>query len=493
MARKKKKDIALPHVDPKSFITHHLYWDDPRLGNTSELDRRLGALRGGNIKEGLDKTAQRLTTSLSSGSLNEKGREKAQKHLRDVDKLRGAVRNRPTTIRNISTQFANVFNEGVDFAIERNIQIPGAEWYFEHRQAQSEAIAPEANLTVRQQTGMGAKLSSGKSPEDEIASLSGISRLVSTHKEHKINNVKVKDIDSTTLGKLAATASAWNAYNTKSTKVKPSVPEPRVSSEDLRTHLVNAGRAHQQNVSVALEIARGNLPPEDAFSSYTTPKTGPYGETQFQAEPHSLVHGDVRNVAAHIRDVRAGRVSNEQGMMLFSQEEGQPRHYMLNSRSPMPPDTWQVALGSGQSLWTRAKSKAGDYIGRGFSPAKRLVEKGFPLSPDTPGKEAMGITGRDPTVTGVGVIAAQHNEALRVASEDILGAMSFDQFGETIYTPAALLQPVTWTKGRRDANADEAFKLAEQKRSETLASQESAKRAAEEESERLKETQQTLF
>ena len=117
MARKKKKDIALPHVDRKSFITHHLYWDDPRLGNTRELDRRLGALRGGNIKEGLDKTAQRLTTSLSSGSLNEQGRDKAQKHLRDVDKLRGAVRNRPTTIRNISTQFANIFNEGFDFSI----------------------------------------------------------------------------------------------------------------------------------------------------------------------------------------------------------------------------------------------------------------------------------------------------------------------------------------------------------------------------------------
>ena len=148
-------------------------------------------------------------------------------------------------------------------------------------------------------------------------------------------------------------------------------------------------------------------------------------------------------------------------MLMSSQKEGEGRPYALREDAPTAIDTWMVAAGSGQPLKSQRTldTKSGP-VTRDYSPAKRLADKDFPLSPDSGTKESLGLPKGDTRITPVATVSAQHNEAIQRVSRQA-GAVSFDQFGNDIYTPSSLIQETVWTEARRQAGGDKPFNAAQ--------------------------------
>ena len=203
------------------------------------------------------------------------------------------------------------------------------------------------------------------------------------------------------------------------------------------------------------------MSPAESFSG-ESPKTSAYGEMKFQSDPaQANVETDYRNVSAHLQDVVLGKQSADQGMFQFSQETPQqPIHHTLSSRVPTAIDTWMMAAGSGQPV---SASVNEDGSGGTFSPAKRLVDKDMPLDPTMPTKESLGMEKGNAQQTGQSAISAQHNEAIRRVSENRIGAISFNQHGQSIFTPASMIQESgVWTEVRRQAGWDPDYSAREQ-------------------------------
>jgi hypothetical protein len=294
---------------------------------------------------------------------------------------------------------------------------------------------------------MGGRLSSGKTPEDEQAAMAGINDLRRMPME-TLNGRPVGEHTSEEIGRQASAAAAWGTHEEVGRTAKPATPKPQAEPHVFDA-LRRAGRAHEPNVASATAIARGELTPLEGFGE-GTPKTSAYAEMQAQSTPGSIQEVDYRNVAAHYRDTRAGTQSRDQGMMMFSQKEGEPRHHTLASDTPTAIDTWMIAAGSGQPITAKDPG-----TGRQISPAKRLVDKDFPLSPSDNGKRALGLVGTD--VEPEQAVSAQHNEAIRTLSERHIGPVSHDQFGQDVHVPASLIQETVWTQARRDAGWDPSF------------------------------------
>lgn len=449
MARRRK-----PTSQQGTFVDNYLMWSDPRISNKRALDQRLGEARGGNASTGLRFTAEKAEQRLTTGNLNAESRKKLErdKDMASMMDAQQITTDTPTTISHISNQFHGLLKDAVGRVADTGGEIPGTGFYFDQRRGQEAEIEPSANLTPRQVTAMGGKLSSGKTPEDETASFGGISRLVSTEKDKLLDGRAVSSIPSGELAQLASTASSWNAYDAKPSQNQPARPRPTAEDPDLSNALVRAGRAHKANVEQALEVARGNITPQEAFNIHTTPKTAAYAEMQAQSNPGSIEETDYRNISAHLRDVMTGKVSRDQGMMVFSQEDDGERAYPLRSDAPTAIDTWMIAAGSGQP---RSAKRTGS--NKEYRPAKRLVDKGFPLDPTGTGKKRLGLEGTPPEVTPEAVTSAQHNEAIRRLSENTIGAISFDQFGKDVYTPSSVIQETVWTEVRKQSGADPEF------------------------------------
>lgn len=473
--------------DNESFVADYVTWNDPAFkGNKRALDKRLGEVRGGNALTGLAHTEDRLRTRASNPKNKPAVRAKSTKDAdvaRDM-RLSGDVTDKPTTTSSISAQFEGLYNAAVQRGVEGETAIPGAGWYFDQRRKQEAAVAPEAGLSGRQISAMGGRLSAGKTPEDETASLGGISHLVSTQSEKVINGRTVKSVPSKELGRIASSASSWNAYRASGSKgAVPDTPEVDFGDdEDLRKTTVEAGRAHADNVGDAIAVARGEKAPKDIFDVSETPKTAAYAEMQAQSNPDSLVETDYRNISAHIRDVAAGTQNKNQGMLVFSQESPGEREYALRPDSPTAIDTWMVAAGSGQPLKSERTitTKTGQQRTRSYSPAKRLADKDFPLGPDAYNKEMLGLPKGDKRITPAAAVSAQHNEAIQKLSRRI-GAVSFDQFGQDVLTPSSLIQETVWTEARKQAGADPEFSASERTAAkEAKAAEKQAKRDAKE-------------
>ena len=449
--------------DDQSFVEDYVTWNDAAFkGRKREIDKALGEVRGGNALSGLQWTEDRLRTRAANPGNKASVRTKAAKDAEVAKDLResGDVVDKPTTIRSISKNYENIYKAATQRGIDQGTPIPGAGWFFDHRRGQGPAVAPEANLSGRQITAMGGRLSSGKTPEDETASLGGISRLVSTHSDRMINGRTVSSIPSRELGDIASAASSWNAYRTGGSKdAAPEVDEPDFGDdEDLRSTTVQAGRPHADNVADAISVARKEVAPAQLFSASSTPKTAAYAEMQAQSDPDTVLEADYKSLATHVRDIQAGTQNPNQGMFIFSQEEGQERPYAMRPDAPTAIDTWMVAGGSGQPLKSTRTSttKGGKQVTRTNSPAKRLVDKDFPLSPDAYTKEKLGLPMGDTRITPVSAVSAQHNEAIQQVSRRI-GSVSFDQFGNDIFTPSSLIHETTWTEARKQAGGDKEF------------------------------------
>lgn len=445
--------------DPESFTKGFITWDDPAFrGKKRQLDKSLGDVRGGNARSGLPHTAAKARDTAANPKNNPATREKAEKFAATAQDMydAGETTDFPTTVAHIAGQFDKVFHAGVDRGIADGGGTGGAAWYF-NMNRQQRAHVEEGSLSSRQMTAMGGRLSAGKDPEDESASLGGISRLVGSQSGKRVGERLVSDIPSAELGMMASNASSWNSHQEGAKKKAPSVPQPDFGGDDdLRQAMVHAGRAHVANVSSAIEIARGEVQPHEVYNPSTTPKTSAYAEMQFQSSGANE-EADARSISAHYAGVREGTISKDQGMLMFSQEQPGERSYALRPDSPVAIDTWMIAAGSGQPL--RSKRTSTDSIGRvsskTYSPAKRLTDKGFPLDPTAYGKERLGLPS-EPRITPQAAVSAQHNEAIQRVSSKI-GSVSFDQFGQDVMLPSSLVQEVVWTEAKRSSGFDKAW------------------------------------
>jgi hypothetical protein len=453
--------------DPESFVPNYLHWEDPRLdtavGGRVGLDARL-AKRGMNVTNALATTYDKAGIAAAKPTNLDTTRAKNELAMRNVDRIQEVpgVGNHPTGTEDITDRYESTFGQatarGIASAAIPQAErpdwdtgaIPGTGWYFAHRGHQSAQVDPGADLSSRQVTAMGAKMSSLKTPEDEAAGIGGISRLSGPMANRMLNGRRISSHSSEELAAHAVNAAAWSTHEadlaagTKKTK-RPNTPKPQATAE-VYDALRNAGRAHEPNVLKATQIARAEITPQQGFGE-STPKTGVYGEMQAQSNPRTLEETDQANISAHHRDTQAGLQSRDQGMMIFSQKEPGRRAYPLRSDAPTAIDTWMMAVGSGQPM-----------RGGGLSPAKRMVDKGWPLDPSAPHKARdLGIPEGDPSVTSEAVISAQHNEALRRVSEERIGPISHDQFGQPIHIPTGTLQETIWTEGRRQAGEDPEF------------------------------------
>ena len=206
---------------------------------------------------------------------------------------------------------------------------------------------------------------------------------------------------------------------------------------------------------------------------------------QTQSDPGSSVELDLHNIAAHYRDIKAGTQSAGQGMLMFSQESEGERAYALRPDVPTAIDTWMIAAGSGQPLAATHPD-----TGKTYSPAKRLVDKDFPLEPGAVTKTDLGLKGTPREVTANAAVSAQHNEAIRHLSMNTIGHVSHDQFGQPVHLPASHIQETVWTETRRQAGWDSAWNA--EQREQTHQAKVTSRDAARAERERAK-SERTLF
>jgi hypothetical protein len=422
----------------------------------------MGQAMGGSARSGLPKaiavnsaTAAKETNKPAVRNKARIGAETAQK-MQHVE----AVQDRPTTIANISSNYANQFTDLVGRAAASDApSIPGTGWYFDHRRGAEAALPPGHELASRQVAAMSAKLSASKTPEDERESMAGIHDLTTAHANATVNGMRVASMSSEEVASHASNEAAWNAHlspqgQRKGTK-RPSSPRPVTSGPDVSDALRRAGRAHEPNVAQATSIARGQTDPHEAFSD-TTPKTAAYGEMIAQSNPGSLAETDYRNISAHILDTARGAQHPSQGMMLFSKTTPDSElPHVLRQDVPTAIDTWMFAAGSGQpasapNVHPQTGEPAG---GRGIRVSKRMTDKNMPLDATTKKKSDMGLTGTDASVTPGAAASAQHMEAVTRASKK-LGPVTFNQHGQDIAVPASLIQETVWTDHRRQAGAD---------------------------------------
>lgn len=495
--------------NPEQFTSNYMAWSDPRLGNVpggrSGLDARLSSIRGEQAHSALPEHAahfQRAAVDPENSAEYRKTSAKAGQLAEHLHESGEAV-NAPTRINDIASRYHAMLNAGIERraadeesglpmakrvatpsvtrtgkpTVKRTIEedqpttaeqsrlqrrqqaeVPGAGWYFDHRRFQASHVE-EGTLSPRQVTAMGGKLSALKTPEDEAKAIGGISRLVGSESSGMVNGQRVSDMPTSDLARAATSASAWNTYETEGRRERPDTPRPETGTRETHRALVQSGIGHTDMVEAAMQVARSEITPQEAFTlKGFTPKTSAYSEMQASSNPGSDVETDYRNTAAHLHDVVRGRQIPEQGMMQFSMKsEDQPLPHALGSDTPTAIDTWMGAAGSGQPIAAKLPT-----TGRTYSPAKRMVDKDMPLDMNAPSKSEMGIPSGDPSVTPGAVISAQHNEAIRRVSENRIGAVSHNQFGQAIFTPSSLIQEGVWVETRKQAGADSDYSARQQ-------------------------------
>ena len=483
---------------PDSFTSNYMSWGDKRLDsvNRTQLDRTLSQQRGETAVDQLAGRAAKFDRAAENMGNKESYRTNAAKNAAMSRALPSAgVENKPTRISDIQSRYGTILDQGIQrraddeasglpHAVRRteevggktkrrieedrpataeaarhqrrvSAEIPGAGWYFDHRTMQQSGT--EGNLSSRQVTAMGGKLSALKTPEDEATAIGGISKLVGSEASGTVNGRRVSDIPTPELAAYATAESSHGAFDDTGRGKAPTVERPQTGTKTTQRALREAGKGHTDMVATATQVARSEITPQEAFTlKGFTPKTSAYSEMQAQSNPGSVVETDYRNTAAHLRDVKTGTQSPNQGMFQFSQTTpDKPLAHALGSDTPTAIDTWMGAAGSGQPLKGT--------LGKGsLSPAKRMVDKDMPLDMNAPSKEAMGTLGTDKSVTPGAVVSAQHNEAIRRLSENTIGAIAHNQHGQAIFTPSSLIQESVWVETRKQAGEDSAHSARQQ-------------------------------
>lgn len=469
----------------EKFTDGILTWKDRRLdGRRREVDQKLGQSMGGSARSGLDQAITQNEATAANPKAKAATRHKAEIGAsmgRRIQHVEG-VQDRPTTINNVSRNYAAQFDSIMGSAAEKDApSVPGTGWYFEHRRGAEASLPAGHELTSRQVSAMSAKLSASKTPEDERESMSGIHELTTKHARSMVNGQRVSDMTGEQLGAAASSEAAHSSFNSKQGGRRvggaPEQTRPDTGGNaEVSDALRRAGRAHEPNVSVSVDVARGTVTPQEAFG-HSTPKTAAYGEMIAQSDPGSLVETDYKGVSQHMLDVRKGKQMPGQGMMQFSKETPDtPTPHALSSDSPTAIDTWMFAAGSGQPASApNVDPKTGEKSGgRDIRVSKRMTDKRMPLDAASKRKADVGLAGTDASIDAGAAASAQHMEAVTRAAKSF-GAVSFDQHGNDIGVPSSLVQETVWTQHRRDAGADPEY--AAQQRSDAAAQKASDKAA----------------
>jgi hypothetical protein len=445
----------------QKFTDGILTWKDRRLdGVRRGADKAMGAAMGGTARSGLDKAVTSNQATADRTSNKPAVRRKAQTGADTAQKIQNVpgVQDRPTTVSNIaknySDQFSGILNNAADTGAS---SIDGTGWYFDHRRGAEAALPSGHGLASRQVAAMSAKLSAGKTPDDERESMAGIHELTTSHANAKVNGQPLSQMSGEQVASHASNEAAWSSHTARNSRsAAPSNPRPDTGGNTQASDaLRRAGRAHQDNIGQSVDIARGTTAPHEAFTG-STPKTAAYGEMIAQSNPGSLVETDYRGVSQHMLDVRTGKQMPGQGMMQFSKPKADsPTAHALSSDSPTAIDTWMFAAGSGQpaSAPNNDPSTGEQAGGRDIRVSKRMTDKNMPLDASTKTKGQMGIAGTPAAVTPVAAASAQHMEGVSRAAKSF-GAVSSDQHGNDIGVPASLIQETVWTAHRQQAGAD---------------------------------------
>ena len=373
---------------PDSFTSNYMSWGDDRLSGVDRgaLDKRLSQARGGTAVDQLEGRATKFDAAAENPANRQTHRDKSAKNAnlaRGLANVEG-VQNRPTGISDIQGRYGRLLDDNIQrqaadteaglpqarrrteevggktkrwveedqpstveaarHQARTSAEIGGAGWYFDHRRMQ--ASGTEGNLTPRQTTAMGGKLSALKTPEDEATAIGGISKLIGSESTGVVNGQQVRDIPTPELAAYATAESAHGAWEDTGRGTPPAMPRPQAGTKTTQRALREAGKGHVDMVATATQVARSEITPQEAFTlKGFTPKTSAYSEMQAQSNPGSIVETDYRNTAAHLHDVKRGRQSAEQGMFQFSQKTpDQPLAHALGSDTPTAIDTWMERL-----------------------------------------------------------------------------------------------------------------------------------------------------
>lgn len=417
-----------------------LRWEDltgtQQKGVAKEISR-IGKGTRTNVTETIA-TNERLAETSSTAA----GRKKASHKAQAMREVEPHLRDKPITLKGATQRRIDSVHRAVDHAREHGEALPGAGWYFQHR---DQIMSGAEGFDAHTASAAAAALSPGKDPkQDELPAVHGLMEL---HRgDHTITangqTRKVSDIPSQELSDLVTTAKAERAAEARGSTAPRTVTS---SMDDLHV----AGRAHAHSTHKAIKTLRGEVAPERANDPVTGPKTASYARAIHHSESGTPEHLDYMGIAHHM-----AHGDPNQGMLQYSRPVPGER---ISQDSPLSPDhdtaedTWMQAISSGQKAHAVGSNSTGN--ARHYSPAKRAVDG--PADPNKLLARPAGIAG-DTSISRQGAAHAFNNKATRDAAK-ALSPVSHNQHGEAIDVPSILVQEVAWTQFRRDAHGDAPF------------------------------------
>lgn len=433
-------------------------WEDmkssERAGTQRELSK-IGKSTASNVPSAIrayKETAEKETN-------NPETRKKAAARAATLETISDSFVDRPISISGATSRRKGYFSDSIGSARESGAAGPiGFDWFFKHADEVKEA-SEEFDFDAA--AAASAALSPGKDPKaDELPALRALSELHRGDHTISIDGGEPMAVRSLSPVQLAK-------YLSKAAK-EGNAAEPKVTSsyEGFRA----GGRAHEGSTARAVAGLRGDVPPGRVNNPVSGPKTWSYEHLIRQAGNatpeerldfmnigHHLVHGD-----------------ENQGMFIFSKAE--PGEYeqndLFSSQGHTPEDTWMQAITSGQPIQTTVNGKS-------YSPAKRAVDKGGPGEMQINKEPANLRVEMKPE----SAVHAFSNKATRQAAEETQSG-TFNQFGEEIGVPSAMLHPAAWTMARREAGGDAPFNAQQRKEQKASISAEKAAERAKKQAEK---------
>ena len=101
---------------------------------------------------------------------------------------------------------------------------PGTAWYFDQRRNEQASLPPMPDVSARQGAAMGARLSAGKNPADELAALGGVVDL--QNRDAHVNGKHISEMHPDELAAHAVAAASWSTYAEQGRRDKPDAPMP---------------------------------------------------------------------------------------------------------------------------------------------------------------------------------------------------------------------------------------------------------------------------
>jgi len=442
-------------------------WEDFTKKQQGSISAGLRPL--GNVRSNLPQAIADIDTRLATSSMKEEGRAKYELSKRNMEDMLAdpTIKDKPITLKGATQSRIELLTQAKNNALMRSTvtgqrELPrGAGWYSEHKGRQHAATGGEMDPLLA--AAIGGKLSSTKSPDDEIAGLHGLHRLTKESSGHTITvhdpsfaaEIGVNVGEAHPVSKLEPTQIAAMAQRAASEHLGANATTAKSVTSTDHEALVLTGRPHQDNVAEAITMMRHpdvvsgrQSPITVGFDPASTPKTWSYGTSTAEAgETASVVHQDDLNITHHWV-----HGDPNQGMMIFSRgSKDEPIHPSLDPDAHTAEDTWQQAESTGQ---------LGTYVnrqGKKSSVGKRVVtDVGAVASTSRLTKEGLGLEGTPKEITPVGTRHAFDNKATR-DSAAAMGPISFDQFDNPIYLPSRTGQAVAWTQMRENVGADAPF------------------------------------